>query len=229
MPRYACDDCDAVFSSKSALKEHMEDVDHSDDTADDASILQRVQRISLHPRNIRKKLTLRNFGLAFGLLMMATLFAGTADFMSDTAPAQNQDQNQLGTSPETTPPTGASIGSAEDLPNVDQSDVPNNYVLESELSQDMQIHLLAGGGIGGQPAAILHYNCETDCQELVDNLGQVAQDFDGRVYVMPNSNIDDRIAMTAFRQQDQLDAFDRDSIETFLCGSVQPQPLACSL
>lgn len=227
MPTYACDECDKAFKRKDALREHMEQ--HGDGSVS-------TDRFSLPDiswQDIRGKLTKRNIGLLMGVFLMSTLFLGTAQFMASTSPGGGGGlfgggSNDAPDRDETSPPAGFSVTGPDDV-DVSQDELPAGQVSDEWLPPEVQLHLLMQGGQQGQPAVLLQYNCPDGCPELVDELEQVAQDFDGWVYVAPYQEMDERVAMTAFRQIERMDTFDRSRAETFICNSLQNQPLACAL
>lgn len=229
MPHYACDNCDAVFRSKNKLRDHVEDCTGSTAPSTGETVRSKIPAFEPEKwaRQVRSMFTLRNAAIMFGVLMMATLFLGTASFMSSTAPGSNSPTGNAAAA-ETTPPTGVSIQSQRDIPNV-PGQLPDGVVSQEQLSTDAQIHLMTRG-TGNGPAAIIHYNCDGLCPQLVQELGTFAQNYQGRVYAMPNDNIDSQIVMTAFRQPiERMDTFNATTANNFVCNSFPPQqqPFSC--
>lgn len=217
MPVYECGSCGERFRKKQRFTEHKEDCSGaSADTVfnDLTSTISSID-ISLHPRDVRKKLTKRNIGIAFGILMMATLFMGTAQFMTSTAPGQGPTGAAVA---ESNPATGYSIRSARDIPNLRGGQRPG-LVSDQPLSVDQQLYTLVRGGPQGAPAVILHYNCETACPDLVNDLTTFAQNYAGWVYVAPNPDTASRVVLTAFQQPVQrFDEFNQDELHGMVCG-----------
>lgn len=229
MPHYACDDCDAVFTSKDALRDHVESCTGGTGPSTGETVRSKLPAFepARWARNTRKQLTWRNAGIMFGVLMMATLFLGTASFMSSTAPGSNSPTGNAAAA-ETTPPTGVSIQSRRDIPNV-PGQLPDGVVSKEPLSTAAQHHLLTRG-MGSGPAAIIHVNCPNSCPQTVQKAASFAQNYSKRAYVMPNDNIDSRIAMTAFRQPiERMDTFNATTAQRFVCNSFPPQqqPFSC--
>lgn len=220
MPTYVCDDCGKGFASKERLREHRETHTGSGATWDPMAAVVRW-------KDFLFGLTLRQMAVLFGVVLMATLFAGTAFFYSSIAPTPT------GGGPvnvqETDPPTGQGVRTAGDLPDVEQDDLPQGYVAQQQLSHDVQVHLLFRGGPGGQPATLLQYNCAF-CPQLVENLTAVARDYQGWVYVAPYRDLNASLALTGPQRQPLfLERFDRQQIENNLCAWLRNQPIACAV
>ncbi len=242
MPIYECGDCGKQFRSKDALNTHAENC--SSPTASDGAdtpfnaLKSRIPDVNVglsrfHPRNIRKNMTLQNIGMLFGLLLMSTLFLGTASFMMTTSPQNVAGPTGAASAEETFPPTGQTIQSTDDIPDIPNSEIPNSPVVSSPLSEEMQQYLLVRGGqnvprMSIQPAVLIQYNCDGDCPGLQENLTSIIEDYSGWVYAAPNPELDNRVVLTAYPgQMDQQDAFDRERTAAFICRSLQNQPLAC--
>lgn len=79
-----------------------------------------------------------------------------------------------------------------------------------ELPDEVLIHNLEHGGIG------LHYNCPDGCPDLRQQLtGIVPQDV-SQFIVSPYTNMDSKIAVTAWRHILYLDEVDEAQIQTFI-------------
>lgn len=224
MPTYACDECNKAFRSKEALREHLEQ--HPEDASQPTErLFSRVSNYDFSIRSLRKQLTLKNFMILGGVLMMATLFAGTAQYMSSTAPSSSSPTGAA--TSETNPPSGYSLRQASDLPSVRQSQIPNSQVVKSPLSRDTQLYLLARGGQNGQPGVLLQYNCPNRCPSVVNKLTAIAQDYQGWVYVAPYPDMEEKVAMTAFQRIDKRETVDPSYIENFICSSLRNRPVGC--
>ncbi len=232
MPVYECGDCGERFRSKTALNEHKEDCSPSrkQGTDSDTAFNDLRSRLSslakLHPRRIRNAFTMRNIALFFGLFLMSTLFLGSAMFMMTTSPDRG-DGGGGGNVQETSPPTGQSIQSAGDIPQVSDDELPESHVSGQPLSEDVQLYLLMRGGPQNDPAALAQYNCPEGCPELEQDIAAFAEEFNGWVYMAPNSDLDNQVVLTAPYRMDQQDAFDPDAAHSFVCQGLQNQPLAC--
>lgn len=80
-----------------------------------------------------------------------------------------------------------------------------------------QIHNLEDGGV------IVHYNCPEGCAETVDELEEIIRDIDpdmDRTILHPYSNMDSRIAVTAWTRMITMDEVDKDEISDFIDSYV---------
>lgn len=235
MPAYQCRDCDEFFKSKTALQEHRQSCTGTtagDTVYEDIKTYLSGINVSLNPRRIRTMLTLRNAGLAFGVLMMATLFLGTASFMSSTSPAGSQGSGPTGAVTATSNPAlGYNIRSAQDLPQLGGSGQPQQ-VSSQPLKTEQQLWAVARGGQDGKPGAVIYYNCETACPGLVENLTGFARQYAGWVYVAPNPEIDSRVAVTGLQFIQRHESFDAQQFTTDICGYYRQLqvlgPAACA-
>lgn len=74
-----------------------------------------------------------------------------------------------------------------------------------------QVHNLEDGGV------ILHYNCPEGCPEMVAELQDIVQEMGTEQLVLhPYTNMDSRIAITAWTRLLKLDEVDRDKIVEFI-------------
>jgi hypothetical protein len=83
-----------------------------------------------------------------------------------------------------------------------------NY--EIEITDEALVHNLEHGGIG------LHYNCPDGCQKTIDSLVSMAPRGFSQFVISPYSNMDSKIAITAWRHVQYLDEFDEDAIRLFI-------------
>ena len=72
------------------------------------------------------------------------------------------------------------------------------------------MHNLEHGGIG------LHYNCPSGCAETVEQLLGMAPVGFSRFVISPYSNMDNKIALTAWRHVQYFDEFDLDAMQLFI-------------
>lgn len=223
MPRFVCDDCGDVFDSKADLSAHREDCDVERTSAQVASSIRGVI-------DGVRSLTLRQVFVLFGIVLMGTLFAGTAFYYSTISPTSGPSGGGDGVSQETTPPVGYTIRSGADVPDVRQGDLPEGTVVDRELSHDVQLSLLTGS-VTGNGAVLLQYSCE-DCPETRDALASIAGRFNGGtswVFVAPYRDMDERVAATAFQRKQSFDAVNETQIETFICTSLRNEPVECAI
>jgi len=83
-----------------------------------------------------------------------------------------------------------------------------NYSLE--ISDETLVHNLEHGGIG------IHYNCPDGCEELVDQLVDLAPRGFSQFIISPYPNMQSKIAMTAWRHLQFFDEFDLAAMEEFI-------------
>ncbi len=91
-------------------------------------------------------------------------------------------------------------------------------VYEQELRDEILIHNLEHGGIG------LHYNCPEGCPELVAQLLTIPPTGFSQYIVSPYSNMDHRIAVTAYRHLMYLEEFDEARIQEFVDAYLDRAP-----
>lgn len=228
MPAYQCRDCDTVFKSKSALQEHREsctgvagdgDTVYEDIKAYIGSIDLDLSRSSLHPRRVKRMFTLRNAGIAFGVLMMATLFLGTASFMTQTAPTRSGGGPTGAVTATSNPALGYGVRSAQDVPRLSGDEQPQP-VSTQPLSTEQQLWAVTQGGPGGKPGIVIYHNCDTACPGLVENLTAFAEQpqYAGWVYVAPNPEIGSRVAVTGFQRIQRYDSVQPAEFHTTICS-----------
>lgn len=213
MPRYVCDECGNVFDSKAELESH----DHSDTGKKSRS------SFNLALPSFLKELTLTKIVVLFGILLMSTLFLGTAFFTSTLSGGGGGD-NAPGS--DTVPPAGYTVQHQDDIPVVSGDRIPENSVSSTPLEEDVQVHLLA------QPSVLLQYSC-SNCNGTVQSLKDIADRYNAgrtRVYVAPYPAMESRVAATAFQRGPvKMGAVNRTRIENFICSMPGSQPVACAV
>jgi hypothetical protein len=80
----------------------------------------------------------------------------------------------------------------------------------AEISDEALVHNLEHGGIG------LHYNCPGGCPEMVAQLVDLAPGDFSQFVISPYSNMESKIAVTAWRRILFLGEFDKDAIRGFI-------------
>ena len=88
---------------------------------------------------------------------------------------------------------------------------------DQELPDEVLVHNLEHGGIG------LHYNCPEGCPELVQQLSDLVPTV-SQYIVSPYSNMDSKIAITAYRHLMYLDQFDEDRLREFIDAYLDRAP-----
>ncbi|SVD56516.1 uncharacterized protein METZ01_LOCUS409370, partial [marine metagenome] len=82
-------------------------------------------------------------------------------------------------------------------------------VYNTPISDEVLVHNLEHGGIG------IHYNCTEGCPELIQSLSEIASARQ-KVLVSPYSDMDNKIALTAWEYMDVFDIFDNERIVRFI-------------
>src|SRR5574337_203355 len=85
-------------------------------------------------------------------------------------------------------------------------------VYTEPVPKEMQVHNLEDGGV------VIHYSCQ-DCPDLVKQLTAIAERYD-RVILAPYTNLDRKIALTAWGTIDQFDQFDEARIVQFIKAHI---------
>jgi hypothetical protein len=80
----------------------------------------------------------------------------------------------------------------------------------SPIPNELQVHNLEDGGV------MVQYNCPEDCSELVSQLTSVVERFDTNVILAPYTDMEFRIALTAWNRLETLDDFDEARILRFI-------------
>ncbi len=112
--------------------------------------------------------------------------------------------------------------SAKVLPTISSQghseDVPKSHILNEEMPESVQKHMLEHADGGGAPGKIIQYNCtKFECEEdLVDKLTAIAKKFPKSVYLAPSSKYDGKIILTAPGKVKILEEFDEKKINDFL-------------
>jgi len=91
-----------------------------------------------------------------------------------------------------------------------QPDAPAPWGVHDEFIPDeILIQNLVQGGVG------LHYNCDGDCQDLIDVFTKFAEQYP-KIVVSPYGGMSKKIAITAWSYIDEMDDIDIDRIEIFI-------------
>lgn len=79
------------------------------------------------------------------------------------------------------------------------------------VAEWLQVHNLEDGGV------IIHYNCPEGCPEIVSELEDIVDDVgEEQLILHPYTNMDSKIALTAWTRLLTLDEVDRDQIVDFI-------------
>lgn len=82
---------------------------------------------------------------------------------------------------------------------------------EETVPEAYQVHNLEDGGV------IIHYNCPEGCPEIVAELTLIVSEMGTEQLILhPYTNMDSKIALTAWTKMLQLDEVDRDAIIDFI-------------
>jgi hypothetical protein len=78
------------------------------------------------------------------------------------------------------------------------------------IPNELQVHNLEDGGVAVQ------YHCPAGCQQLVDQLKAIVQQYPTQVLLAPYPGMRHRIALTAWTRLDAFDEFDEGRIHRFI-------------
>jgi len=88
----------------------------------------------------------------------------------------------------------------------------------AEIPDEALVHNLEHGGIG------LHYNCPSGCPEIVAQLVDMAPTGFSQFVISPYSNMESKIAVTAWQRILHLDEFDENAIRGFIDAYLDAAP-----
>jgi len=188
-------------------------------------------------RQQRKRRT-RNWFIYLGVgviafLLIASLFAGSLpfDFSGDSSPPVDQQGESIGIKQEGVKGgvEGLHFEPGEVLPTDYTSqpatsgyhysginlDIPEKQspvawrVYNTPISDEVLVHNLEHGGVG------VHYNCPEGCPELIQSLVEIVGTRQ-KVLVSPYSDMENKIALTAWEYLDAFDVFDKKRIMLFI-------------
>lgn len=83
-------------------------------------------------------------------------------------------------------------------------------IYSNELPDEVLIHNLEHGGIG------IHYDCDSDCPEIVAALEKFVPSSPSQFIVSPYSEMPSRITITSWRHHLYLDEVDTEKIQQFI-------------
>ena len=166
-------------------------------------------------RRRRKQKTLADYwpyiGAAVGLLAVAIIVVLALSNRNKEASAAVQVIEDLGNSHLSSEPANYIWNSRPPTSGPHSDNIAPWGIHEQTIPEWNQVHNLEDGGV------ILHYNCPEGCPDLVEDLedivGAVGRD---RLLLHPYTNMDSRIAVTAWTRLLELDEFDRDEIVGFI-------------
>tara|TARA_E500000081_G_C6130068_1_gene353116 strand:- start:655 stop:1362 length:708 start_codon:yes stop_codon:yes gene_type:complete len=81
---------------------------------------------------------------------------------------------------------------------------------DEEVADEALLHNLSHGGIG------IHYDCETECNDLISKLNNLRTKDDTQIVLSPYSGMKSKIALTSWRHIQFLDEFNEDAINEFI-------------
>mgnify|MGYP003323966047 FL=1 len=81
---------------------------------------------------------------------------------------------------------------------------------DEEVPDEALLHNLSHGGIG------IHYDCESECKDLISKLDTLRAKDDTQIVLSPYSGMKSRIALTSWRHVQFLDEFNEDTITEFI-------------
>ena len=81
---------------------------------------------------------------------------------------------------------------------------------DEEVPDEALLHNLSHGGIG------IHYDCETECNDLISKLDKLRASDDTQIVLSPYSGMKSKIALTSWRHVQFLEEFDEEAINIFI-------------
>ncbi len=97
---------------------------------------------------------------------------------------------------------------------------PKSHILDYEMPENVQKHMLEHADGKGRPGVIIHYNCaKFECEEgLVDKLIAIVNKYPDFVYLSPSNKYDGKIILTKYQKRLILDSFNKEEIINFIEG-----------
>lgn len=218
MPKFVCKSCGQVFNSKEGLRDHVEEEHGGKRVIDDSSGFD----FDLSPKKVLGHLraTFKNKKKRYTLVALfgAALLIGSSFFGSFSGLGSgNRGYNA---SADTNPPTGYGL---QRRPSVELPDRISKEPLEAKE----QLAVLLQGGDGEKPAVLLQYSC-ANCPSLVRNLTQITRDFEPWVYLAPYPDMEDKLALSAWRNLETMDNYNQTEIKQFICANLNDRPVSCA-
>lgn len=81
---------------------------------------------------------------------------------------------------------------------------------DEEVADEALLHNLSHGGIG------IHYDCETECNDLISKLDKLRASDDTQIVLSPYRGMKSKIALTSWRHVQFLEEFDEEAINIFI-------------
>lgn len=115
------------------------------------------------------------------------------------------------------------VASRSNLPPIDLAghieESPPAHILDTEMTEPIQKHMLEHADGKGAPGIIIQYNCKKySCEKnFIDKLKTLVKKYPENVYLAPN-NYDGKIIITKLNQRKILSSFDESQITDFITG-----------
>ena len=113
------------------------------------------------------------------------------------------------------------IKSLPNLPPIDMTghieENPSAHILNKEMPESIQKHMLEHADGKGKPSILIQYNCKKyNCEKgLIEKLKVLVKKYPENVYLAPN-NYDGKIIITKLNQRKIISAFDEGQIVDFI-------------
>ncbi len=113
------------------------------------------------------------------------------------------------------------VKSLPNLPPIDMAghieENPSAHILNTEMPESIQKHMLEHADGKGKPGILIQYNCKKyNCEKgLIEKLKVLVKKYPENVYLAPN-NYDGKIVITKLNQRKILSAFDEGQIVDFI-------------
>ncbi len=115
------------------------------------------------------------------------------------------------------------VASRPNLPPIDMAghieENPSAHILNTEMTEPIQKHMLEHADGKGKPSILIQYNCKKyNCEKsLIEKLKVLVKKYPENVYLAPG-NYDGKIILTKLGQRKILSSFDEAQITDFITG-----------
>lgn len=98
---------------------------------------------------------------------------------------------------------------------------PPGHIVEHEMPENIQKHMLEHADGSGPPGVIVHYNCvQFSCEsDLVEQLKKIVNEYPIFVYLAPGPRYDGKIVLTRFGKRLILDQYNEEKIRNFILNN----------
>ena len=113
------------------------------------------------------------------------------------------------------------VSSRPNLPPIDLAghieENPPSHILDQEMTEPIQKHMLEHADGKGAPGIVIQYNCKKyNCEkDLIPKLTTLVKKYPNNVYLAPG-NYDGKIILTRLNKREILEKFDQEKIINFI-------------